>query len=369
MSEYVPAIRFINTPTVMETWEAENKKEPETHDDKEVKDLSDEYDEKGDVTGTESYYKFAMSLVQTPGTNYLDRSGNEGLWSMVVGGFNAFIGAIGKFFKWVYSFFTSKKEIVSNSAKKLDKAIKVKGVKEGEIPYPKKYVLIWNTTGKPGQDIAWIKERLVDLNTVINSEGKAYIKELKKYISALKEIIEKAKKGQITKVKDDLLKVVSDHASEVKKFMKPGPWMCGTLLEVSNDGKLITKTNTQVAKGVKGIKFKTTVSIVEGVLSAVQHTNDIFGEFTKEVVDMEDVVVADMHECLKKAGELESKNPEMAKAIIDKIKQSITISLTNIKLIETNLYKAINAGLAIASSAVSPEAGESKEDKKDGDDK
>lgn len=363
MSDYVLPQRFVNTPTVMEIWEQEHVKEPKEHTTKEVEDLSEEADVKAEVTGTESYYRWAMQYQLAPVLNA--RTGNEGFWSTVKGAFNTFIENVKKFFKWVFSFFTSKKRMVDQTTDKLEKTIKIKGVKEGMIPYPKDYALIWNAEGKPGQDITWIKTKLTGIDSVINSQADGYVKELSSYIQALGSIVAHSKDGQLSESRAAFDKAETAFTTNLKKIIKPGPFLSGTILEVGKNGKLLTKTNTKVAKGVKGVSYKTTTSIVEGILDAVNHTNDIYGAFTHQVVQMENIFITNLNETLRFGNQLELKDPAAAKAITDKIKQNLSVAMSNLKMLETILYKAINAGLSVANAAIKKDGGaKAPEDKK-----
>ena len=346
----------------MELWDVEHTKEPKEHTPKEAEELSDEYDAKGDVTGTESYYRWALQA-----TNYVpgDRTGNEGLWATVKSAFNGFIENVKKFFKWVFSFFTSKKRMVEQTTDKLEQTIKVKGVKEGPIAYPKDYPLIWNAEGKPGQDISWIKSKLTEVESVINGEAKGYIKELKSYIESLLAELGAFADSQVSNSRATFDKAESAFTTNLGKIIKPGPFLAGTILEVGKNGKLLTKNNPKVGKGVAGVNYKTTVSIVESILSAVNHTNDVYGEFTKQVVELENVFISKINEALALANKAEAKNPTAAKEITDKVKQTVSVAMSNIKMLETILYKAINAGLSVANAAVKKDTkAKAPEDKK-----
>ena len=352
MSDYVLSRRFVNTPTVMELWDVEHAKEPKEHEPKDVEELVEEKDDKAEVTGTESYYRWAMAA-----TNYVEgeRAGNEGLWTNVKSAFTTFIENVKKFFKWVFSFFTSKKRMVEQTTDKLEKTVKAKGVKEGPIAYPKDYVLIWNAEGKPGQDITWIKGKLTEIEGVINGLGKGYLKELESYLSELRVAIKASTAGQISNNRAGFDKVQNIFTTNLEKIIKTGPFLAGTTLEVGKNGKLLTKPNTKIGKGAKGVTFKTTVSTVDSVLSAVNHTNDLYGDFTSKVTRLENVFVAQMEAVIGFAGQFEARDPAGAKEITDRVKQTISVAMSNLKMLETILYKAINAGLSVANAAVKQE--------------
>ena len=363
MTDTVLARRFVNTPTVMELWEVEHAKEPQEVDDKEVDDLSDEYDNKGDVTGTESYYKWILSGIQEPHRDLKLWSGNEGLWSTVKSGLSSLIEGIKKFFKWVFGFFTSKQRIVDQTTEKLEKAIKIKGVKEGDIPYPKDYPLIWNAEGKPGNDIGWIKGKLTLIESSINNEGKKYIEVLNNYISGLGTIL--GTHGQISQAKEKFDDAEKAFVSKLATAIKTGPFMACTTLEIGKNGKLIAKANPKITRAGKATTFKATVSGVEAILNAVQHTNDLYGDFTKKVSELETIFIDRCNQAIKLGTDLEVEDETKAKAIADRIKQVLNVHMANIKLLQNLYFKAINAGLTVANASVKQDgAADKEEDKK-----
>lgn len=364
MSEYVNPLRFVNTPTVMEIWEQEHTKEPKEVTPKEKKEVAEEAETKGSITGTEAYYQWLLDDTQLDFAELADLSGNESFWDTVKNSFNTFIENVKKFFKWVFSFFTSKKRMVDQTTEKLSKTIKVKGVKEGDIAYPKDFALIWNAPGKPGSDISWINGKLGNINDIINKEAKGYTKELRAYIQSLNTSIANVDKGQLIKAKEAFDKAETTFLTNLAKIIKSGEFLAGSVLEVSKNGKLLTKANPKVVKGAKKVTFKTTVSVVETVLKNVQHTNELYGEFTKEVTELEDVIIKKLNDTLKFGNSIEFKEGNEVKSIIDRTRQTINIAMSNIKLLETVIYKAINAGLNVANAAIKKDGASASDDKK-----
>lgn len=363
MTETVLARRFVNTPTVMELWEVEHAKEPQEVDDKEVDELSDEYDTKGDVTGTESYYKWILTGIQEPHRDLKLWSGNESLWDTIKSGFNSFIEQIKKFFKWVFGFFTSKKRIVDQTTEKLEKAIKIKGVKEGDIPYPKDYPLIWNAEGKPGNDIGWIKGKLTLIENSINNEGKAYLKILRDYISGLATLM--TDNTQMSATKDKFDDAEKAFVSKLATTIKAGPFVACTVLEIGKNGKLVGKANPKITRAGKAITFKATVNGVESILNAVNHTNKLYGEMTKEVTEMETIFIDRCNQVMRLGTQVDTGDEAKAKAIADRVKQILSVHMANIKLLQNLYFKAINAGLTVANAAVKQDgAADKEEDKK-----
>jgi len=358
MSEYVLPLRYVNTPTVMELWETEHAKEPAEHAEEEVEELSDEYDTKADVTGTEGYYQWVMTHMPAVRRDVSLYSGNEGIWGGIKNGLTWIVENIKKFFKWVFSFFTSKQRMVDQTADKLEKTIKIKGVKEGDIPYPKDYQFIWNAEGKPGHDIGWIKSKLTEIENAIKNEGRGYIKALKEHTGAIGTVL--INHAQLSKAKEDMAKAETVFTTKLAEVIKPGPFLAGVILGHGKGGKLITNANPKIGRSAKGLTFKATVSVVENILGAIQTTNNLYGEFTKEVVEMENVFVQRVNDALKLGNSLELENEAAAKALADKVKQTLTTNMANIKLLETLLYRAINAALSVANAAVKKDGSEAK---------
>lgn len=358
MSDATPYLRYVNTPTIKEVWEASNPELVES--DEAVQELADEYDGKsdGDVAGKEAYYQLMQRHLQEVTPNI---SGNEGLWATIKSGLSIMVENIKKFFKWVFSFFTSKKRATDQATEKLTKVIKEVGVKEGEVPYPKDYPTIWNASGKPGGDITWINAKIGDVGKAIDTTGMGYIKCLKDYIQKVNGL--SISNGQMSHGTEAFKAAETEFVTHLGKIVKAGAFVGGVTLTINPKGRLVAKPTAGVAKATPGLKYKATTGSVNSAITAITNVNKDFGSFTADIVMLENVLIGTLNKAMEVSKQLELDNPMSVKKITDDVKQIVNTALANIKTLETIFFKAINSALSVATAAVD------KPSKKEGEDK
>lgn len=349
MTDNVLYLRYVNTPTMKEVYEASNPEEELTESDGDVQELADEYDGKtdGEVAGKEAYYQLMQRHLQhvTP-----DVDGNEGIWASIKNGLSILIENIKKFFKWLFSFFTSKKRATDQATEKLTKLVKEVGVKEGDVAYPKDYPIIWNAAGKPGNDINWLNTKIGEVGKAINEVGKGYTKCLKEYVQKVNGL--SISNGQLSHGEADFKKAETEFVTNLEKVIKTGVFVGGVTLSINPKGRLVAKATSGITKAVPGLKYKATTSGVNSALAAITHTNEDFGGFTTELTSLENVMIATLNKAMEVAKQLELDNPLASKKITDNVKHIVNTALANIKTLETIFFKSINAALSVANVAV-----------------
>lgn len=363
MSEYVAPLRFVNTPTVLEVWEQGQAKEPELPE-KDEDELSEEYDAKGDVTGTEAYYRFAIQEARMQPRSV---AGNEGFLETIGKGFQLFIDNIKKFFKWVFSFFGNNEAQIERTTTKAEKAIEIKGVSDKPVAYPKNYSRIWEGSGNPGNDIAWVKTSLHKVDTVITSQVQPYLKEVQKYIDDVNSIHSKVKDGMLSNANEEMLNARAEYRVAINKLFKDGPFIGGMILSIGDDGKLVGKANPKIAKAKKGadIKFQPTAQGNLSVLQAARHSNNLAKEATKKITEMENGVIKGLDEAMKLSASLDVKDSASAKVVASNVKSVTTMSIANLNFLQDLVAKCIRAASDIGCAGVKL----NDTDKSDGDDK
>lgn len=355
MSQYVHPLRFVNTPTIKEIWEAEHGKEVESESsDEEVQELSDEYDK---TTGTEGFYQLFLKHSQQPMNNRDLFSGNEGFWDGIKKGIAFVSDSIKKFFKWLFSFFTSKKELVERTKNKLSKIIDIKGVKEGDISYPATTMVIWNASGKPGNSLSWMNNKITEIDKVIASSieykdaTKVFIGEIGKALS---------KHGQLHKAKPDIDGLVEGFNKKMKEIFKEGPFIGLTTLTVNKENKIVLKRNPNIPQKAFKATYRTDVSTAKTILKSVEHANEEYGNLTTENVLLEDTLVKNLDLALRTGTNFSDGDHAAAKAVSEKVKKVMNTTMANLKTLENIIHKSINAGLAVVKAAV-PEDNSVKE--------
>lgn len=352
MSDYVHPLRFVNTPTVKEIWEAENGKEVESEStDAEVQATSDEYDR---VSGNEGFYQLFLKHSPKPMSSRDLYSGTESFWDEIKKGVNYVIDSVKKFFKWVYSFFTSKKELVERTKNKLSKVIDVKGVKEGDIAYPALTAAIWNANGKPGSSLSWMSAKITEVDKAI-SKAMEYKDATKVFVEEVGKAM--AKHGQLHKSKADVDNLVANFSKKVATFFPEGPFLGLTTVTINKDGKIILKRNGAISqKAVQG-KYRTDVSSAKTILKSIEHANEEFGVLTTENMKLETVLIKGLEQSLRTGTNFDNNDKPGAKAVSEKVKSITNVYMANVKTLENVIHKSINAALGVVKSAIPNDSG------------
>lgn len=335
--------RFINTPTVMELYEQENKGADLAVEDKLVDDLSDEYNQ---VTGNEGYYKLLFAHLQSPHAN-CSVAGNEGLLSWVKDGIKALITAVKNFFKWLFSFFTSKKVAVEKKGENLEEALNKHGVKKDEITYPAAAAVLWASQQKMPANLDWMKAALDKLDKAMG-KGEEYVKEVQSFVDAAGKLQVKA---FISEHKTQYDKLLVDHITAVGKLFTGADFIGGVKASVGDAGKVKVDTDAKLLKVGAG-KFKTNDTQVRELLKEALAVNKRFDELLATAVKLETVFVKQLNVSMEWAWTVELKDQKAADSIITGVKQAVTNAMATIKALENTFFRAVSSGMAILDATV-----------------
>lgn len=369
MSSQVIPRRFINTPTVGEVYKEEHPEATLDIAEEDVEALSKEYDQ-ADRTGTEGYYKLLFEHIHQAhkGTPH-NVAGNEGIVSWVKDMVSGFIEAIKKFFKWVYGWFSGKKEAVEKKATSLSDRLKEHGVKTGDIPYPKSYTDLWGKPTKVPNSLDWMNAAL-DAVLKAMDESKKHKAEYRKFAEDIQKSLTGSGTPFISQFKGTLDKRVAAHGKAVQAIFgaKDGQWSQWAgigLVNVGNDGKVSISVKNKILPN-KGAQptFKTNTSKVESLRTKMKTILDRWGEQVKDTADLENITLKQMNKSMDWASSVELVNQKAAQAIVAKIKKTVSDMMVTIKA-EDNLFVNLTmSGYAILSASVN-DSGQKEGEKPD----
>jgi hypothetical protein len=348
MTQPVLARRFINTPTVEALYNAENPESVVDAPDDKIDDLSDEYDQ---VSGTESlYYQYIFSHI--PRKQDLDSvQGTEGFMSWVKDMVGSLITAVKNFFKWVFSFFTGKKEVAARKNKNLIEKLDKNGVKHHFTHYPAGYVSVWASKAKIPANLDWMKKAGEDWKKA-NAKTVEYINEIKKTIQTAESTY--LKKGQLSKGKDELEKLFKAHHDAIVRIFgkEPALFIGGCTVSVTAHGKLSLKPDPDLLEADKNAGFissETTTRTLAGDLTAM---NTTFQGTINKSTELESVFIKGLNNSLSFANTVEVNDEAVAKQLTNSLNEIVRNSMAGVKALETLLFKVYNSHTAIVESSV-----------------
>jgi hypothetical protein len=348
MTQPVLARRFINTPTVEALYNAENPESVVDATDDTVNDLSDEYDK---VSGTESlYYQYIFSHI--PRQQDLDSvQGTEGFMSWIKDMVGSLITAVKNFFKWVFSFFTGKKEVAARKNKNLLEKLDKNGVKKHFTHYPAGYTSVWASKAKIPANLDWMNKAGDDWKAA-NAKAVKYIEEIKKTLKAAESIY--ISKGQLSKGKEDLEKLFkTHHASLVTIFGKdPALFVGGTYVSITAHGKLSLKADPDLLESDKNAGFISSETTTRALAKELTNMNTVFQGTIEKSTDLESVIIKGLNNSLEFANTVEVNNEAVAKQLTGSLQEIVRNSMAGIKALETLLFKVYNSHTAIVESSV-----------------
>lgn len=330
------APRFINTPTVMEVYEAENKQPNLNVPDEEVEELSKEYDK---VDGNEAYYQFLFKHISV--NNCADsRTGTEGFVSWVKESVVKFIQTVKNFFKWIFAFFTSKSQINERKAEDLEEQLKTNGVKEGEIKYPQTHRTAYFKEGKTPNNIEWIKTSISDLDKAI-AKGEGFISQTKEFVKT------------VTDDKGSLGNHVTTNASKLNNIFKETKLVGLYIVATDNGVVKITRNNKIISSAVKDSTFKVTQSQVETCLTAAIKAQEKIAGFQKKVSELESSLISELNTFVSIKEENATAD---LKKVYAEVKSSIGNAMRTIKELETAYHEVMGAVLSTLGAGIKPKA-------------
>lgn len=323
--------RAINTPTLLEEYEADQKGYDQFADEDTVITLSREHDR---VQGNEAFYKVLLDNLSTPASV----TGNEGFMSTVKAGVNKVIEVVKSFFKWLFSFFGGKKEVASRKAETLGLDLNKHGVKKGEVKYPSNYDFIYNLDGKPHNNLGWMTAALTEVQQTI--------KDIKKYVTHVEQASSAITRG-----------LSGNETATVSVAID-------TFYGGTADCFRITKPDTPTALfGPVKIKLGTLGKLHEATLVRLITKDSGFQTSLQEVTKhlaQHNTVLTDANAMVKKTAELEGALVKMLKGISETTNKTdaehlqgmVRTVMANIKLVETHVFKALTASASILSASL-----------------
>lgn len=348
MTQPVLARRFINTPTVEALYNAENPESVVDAPDDTINDLSDEYDK---VSGTESlYYQYIFSHI--PRQQDLNGvQGTEGFMSWVKDMVGSLITAVKNFFKWVFSFFTGKKEVAARKNKNLLEKLDKNGVKQHFTHYPAGYTSVWASKAKIPANLDWMKDASDEWKKA-NAKTVEYINEIKKTVQTAESTY--LKKGQLSKGKEELEKLFkAHHAAIVGIFGKePALFIGGCTVSITAHGKLSLKPDPDLLESDKNDGFISSETTTRALAADLTVMNTTFQSTVNKSTELENVFIKGLNNSLSFANTVEVNNEAVAKQLTGSLQEIVRNSMAGVKALETLLFKVYNSHTAIVESSV-----------------
>lgn len=322
--------RAINTPTLLEEYEADQKGYDQFADEDTVITLSREHDR---VQGNEAFYKVLLNNLSTP----TSVTGNEGFMSTLKAGANKAIEVVKSFFKWLFSFFGGKKEVASRKAETLGLDLDKHGVKKGEIKYPSNYTVIYNLDGKPHNNLGWMHKALSEVSQSIESVKK-YVSHVERTTADIARGLSASETARVSVAIDSFYVGTAD-CFNITKPDTPTPLFGAVRIKLGTLGKLHEATLPRIVQG--GV-FQTDLP-----------------EVTKHLTQ-HNTVLTEANNMVKKSTELEGSLTKMLKSITDSTNKTdaehlqtlVRTVMANIKLVETHVFKALTASASVLSASL-----------------
>lgn len=336
-------LRYVVAPAVAQLYEDDKEGFDAVTDEPVMAKLSNENDM---VTGQESVYGYILNKHATTHVSLDSVDGSEGFFKSVKKGFTDLIKAVKDFFKWIWSFFGSKKKGIENRAEDIAKAIDKNGAKEGEIPYPKSVVGIYQKTGKLDNNIAWLSKS-VD-NTAKAIDKTIYYVDLVKGLVVItgEKLFKEGGEKEFLEVYDNFNKALAEKFGIKGKATN----FLGTNDLVLNAGRFAMEFNPQAAAQAKDAKFHTTTAQLQTYIKDYDALMGKIDAMTTAIHSIEGGIVHALENKLIVAGALNKQNPTQKKAVED-LKKVVRATMGNIKVLQGSIYRAANAILDIIAAA------------------
>lgn len=318
MSISATSPRFINTPTVLEEYEADQQAYSAVIAGDAPLRLSREHDL---VDGNETLYRALLTRfpIQTP------VEGNEGFLSSIKAGVSALIKAVRDFFKWLWEFFTGRQARLENKTENLEHDLKERGVKSSDINYPLSVFDLYPKTTRPETSLLWLEAE-------IGAIGKAITK-VESYLDVTRAFSQAAVSGTVKGTDlDSYLKTVKEAFVEGHAFFGPHT------LKVSQDGRITTVKLPRDSRNAPGI-FRTSLTQVQHLLDEVKGLQNKLDTMLTKSVALEQGL-------LKALGKVQEP-PQL-----EAVKLHVRTSMGSIKELETALFRGTGAALNILKAAV-----------------
>ena len=330
--------RFINTPTLLEEYNEDQKGYDQAIDGDTIIELSHEYKA---VAGNEEFYKVLL-------TNMTSRqgevAGNEGFMETMKKGATSVIQAVKDFFKWLFSFFTGKKEIAERKVMTLTLEIEKNGVITDPIPYPASYTNVYPKTGITANNLAWLMPALADIE--------AAMKRVEKYVGVVEKTCN-VLVADITmtgvdegKLKSSIVAFIkeSQEALGVKELNKPTEFFGLNDFQMDGSGKI--KELPDPPNTTKDPKFRTDQTQVLTILKKQQELVKAADAMVGNTTKLEKVFIKGLNSSLQG-----TKEKPQVKAAED-LQEIVRHVMANLKIMEMAVFRAIFATTDLLSATV-----------------
>lgn len=341
MSISATSPRFINTPTVLMEYEADQQGfDAQIEGDKPLV-LSREHTT---TTGFESLYNV---LLDRHPVIQVQVSGNESFFGTIQKGAKALIQSVKDFFKWLWLFFTGRSERLGNKTEDVELAIRQNGIHLDEVPYPKSVFELWGKTTRVESSLHWVKQALDDITLCIG-RTQSYITTVKAYVNTLNVvgITDDAKVAFFNNHANSFYATVSSNwgvtgSSTVKLF---GPHQIG----VNPDMRLSVRRAVFPDPRLKQGSFKTDLPEVNRLLAQTKQVQNALDDLLKEAVPLEQVFIKRLEASLAFSGD---KATEAQANAAGSMRRCVREAMGTIKDLQTILFRGTDTALTILKAA------------------
>jgi len=334
--------RFINTPTVLMDYEADQQGyDAQIIGDKPLV-LSREHDV---TTGFESLY--GVLLERHPVIFAREVSGNEGFIDTIKKGAKALIQAVKDFFKWLWLFFTGRSERLGNKTEDVEVAIRQNGVRTGEVPYPKSVFQLWGSATRPDTNLHWVKVALDDIEKTI-AKAQRYITTVKAYVNTLNVVglTDDAKVQLFNTHANSFYATISElwgvtGDGKIKLF---GPQQ----MSLSTEMRLNVRQSVFQDPRIKEGSFKTDLPEVNRLVASTKQVQNNLDDLLKEAVTLEQVFIKRLEATLTFSGAQVTEAQDKAAS---GMRRCVRDAMATIKDLQTVLFRGTDAALSILKAA------------------
>ena len=342
MTTSVLPLRFINTPTVLELYEQEHQGDKLGVAEEDVDKLSDEYNT---VAGNEGYYQLLFQHSKAPYSG--SRTGNEGLLETARAGIKKVIESVKAFFKWLFSFFVSKKKIAEDKIEDLKQLLDKNGIKQTDVTYPSSAGVLWASKAKIPATLDWVVKALTALGDDI-TKGETYLKETRTFIEAAGKL---QVKGFLAEHKSRYDKLLTEHVASVTKLFSAKTFSAGSVTTVEKTGKVRVNKSDTVGKAGGGT-YKTNDTQVRALFKTLEGLNERFEKQVNAATSLEALLVKQLETGVTWAFTLDQKDKPAGESIVGGVKRAVTDAMGTIKQLNTAYFQAISSGLGILEASV-----------------
>jgi hypothetical protein len=348
MTTSVLARRFVNTPTVMELYESEAGGDQLPVAEKVEDKLSDEYDQ---VDGSEGYYRYTLQHLPRAHADLDGVVGNEGLIQWVKDTVGTLIQAVKNFFKWLFSFFTSKSKIAETKMKKLEAALDKNGVKGGYHAYPPVYINLWASKAKVPDHLDWMAKSLDTLEAAI-VKGQEYVKAIEWFSNDTKQTV--LAHGQLSKAWEHYQDGEKQFHDKLEKIFgkENSLFIGGTHVTVMAGGKVQIDPDPELLEADKEGKWTTNDTTVRTLFKKLDRCNTAFDKLLTDITKLESEFIKTLEKTVTAANEMEQLDLLNADKVVSGVKKQVSQAMASIKVLETLFLKVISAGITVVTATV-----------------